>query len=133
MCEFIRDYEESSGCFHNSYEQFLKEKPSFDLSKKRLTEAEILNNIREGKITGFIHADFNCPEKLRARFELFPLFFKKVYIDRQDTGPIMSEYLEKMGLLKTPSLELISSHFGLGASNSDKFSSILHGNGRGNN
>ncbi len=110
MCEFHHEYESNEGKYHQSYLEFLQAHPQYDISKKSMSENELLQQIFEGKLHGFLHADFESTPQLIEKTELFPLLFHKANISRKDTGPIMNEYLEKMKILRKPRLELISSH-----------------------
>ena len=111
-CEFKRDYEDKNGIFHKEYKLFLKMYPHFNMENKKLSEYQLLNKIQNEEIFGFLLADFDCPQWLRKKCELYPLIFKKAFISREDTGEIMCEYLTKNGLMKNPSYQLITSHFG---------------------
>ena len=114
MCVFQRDYEQESGSHHSEYKLFLDEYSHFKLDKKKKTEEEILLDIANERIHGFIVADFECGPELREKTENFPILFKKAMVSRDDCGPIMGSYLKKMKLLRKPKLELISSHTGRG-------------------
>lgn len=111
-CEFKRDYENVEGIFHEKFKNFLKLHQDFDQDKKKLSEETLLNLIKNGKLFGFLLADYYCPKWLQEKCELYPIIFKKAFVSREDTGEIMNEYLTKNGLMKNPHRELITSHFG---------------------
>ncbi len=80
------------------------------MARQKRTESEILREIYEDKIFGFVLADFECNDALKAKTDNWPLFFKKVMVGPEDTGEIMQEYLQDNGLVKNKRLQLIQTH-----------------------
>ena len=112
MCEFDRDFTKKTGKWHQEYSEFLKRHPEYNMQKCRRSEKEILDDILHSRIFGFVKADFHLSPELQKKTELFPLFFKRAMVSRDDVGPLMKTFLEQANLLKKPRSELISSHFG---------------------
>ena len=113
ICQFERDYEFKDGEYHQEFRDFLEEYPDY---KKRdrmpLTESEVLEKIQKREIQGFVRADFNTPNHLKEMFDLFPLIFRKVYLENRHGGPLVESMLTKLKLHRNPTLELISCHSG---------------------
>ncbi|MCP4393483.1 MAG: hypothetical protein GY804_04345 [Alphaproteobacteria bacterium] len=112
MCQFKVEYESETGEHHHRYLEFLDTHPQYKVDKKPLTEQQLLKKIFDGQLHGFLLADFEADNELKAKTELFPLFFHKAEVSREDVGSIMHEYLTRKKLLRKPRMELISSHRG---------------------
>ena len=67
--------------------------------KRPVREESLLEQIRNGKLFGFVQGDIEVPEKLKERFAKFPPIFKNTEIGRHDIGSLMQVYAEKEGLL----------------------------------
>ncbi len=111
ICQFEKEFQNPSGQFFYLYQKFLENHPEWDILYKKRTEGEILREIFEGKIFGFVLADFECNDNLKEKTDMWPLFAKKVEIGREDTGEIMQKYLEASNLYNKKRLQLIQSHF----------------------
>ena len=59
----------------------------------------MLEEIRSGKLFGYVQCDIEVPEELKKNFAIFPPFFKNTNIARHDIGLLMKEYAETEGLL----------------------------------
>ena len=79
--------------------------------KRPLTEERLLEQIRSGKLFGYVQCDIVVPEELKKNFVKFPPIFKNTNVGRHDLGSLMQDYPEKEGLLCQPRKMLISSHF----------------------
>ena len=79
--------------------------------KRPLREESLLEQIRSGKLFGFLQCDIEVPEELKEKFAIFPLIFKNTNVGRHDIGSLMKDYAEKEGLLSQPRKMLISSFF----------------------
>ena len=79
--------------------------------KRPLREESLLEQIRSGKLFGFVQCDIEVPEELKKKFANFPPIFKNTNVGRHDIGSLMQDYAEKEGLLCQPRKMLISSYF----------------------
>ncbi|MCP4652814.1 MAG: hypothetical protein GY858_05465 [Candidatus Omnitrophica bacterium] len=111
ICQFEKEFQSPSGQFFSLYQKFLQIHPEWNILYKKRTESQILREIFEGKIFGFVLADFECDDSLKKKTDMWPLFPKKVEIGREDTGEIMQKYLEASNLYANKRLQLIQSHF----------------------
>ena len=111
MCIFDKKYTSSKGEKHEMYLQFLQDKPTYKVDNRKRTEKEILNEIAQGTIFGFIQADFTISDELKALTEQFPLFMKKGNVSINDVGAGMKKYLQAAGKMEHEQMELFPSHF----------------------
>ena len=79
--------------------------------KRPLMEETLLEQIRSGKLFGYVQCDTEVPEVLKKKFANFPPIFKSTSVGRHDIGSLMQDYVEKEGLLCQPRKMLISSYF----------------------
>ena len=79
--------------------------------KRPLSEETQLEQIRSGKLFGYVHCDIEVPEELKKNFSILPLIFKNANVSLHDIGLLMKDYAEKEGLLCQPRKMLISSYF----------------------
>ena len=79
--------------------------------ERPLREESLLEQIRSGKLFGYVHCDIEVPEELKKKFANFPPIFKITNVCRHDIGLLMKDYAEKEGLLCQPWKMLISSYF----------------------
>ena len=79
--------------------------------KRPLWEGSLLEQIRSGKLFGYVQCDIEVPEELKKKFANFPPIFKNTNVGRHDIGSLMQDYAEKEGLLCQPRKILISSFF----------------------
>ena len=79
--------------------------------KRPLREDSLLEQIRSGKLFGYVQCDIEVPEELKEKFANFPPIFKTTNVGRHDIGSLMKDYAEKDGLLCQPRKKLISSFF----------------------
>ena len=79
--------------------------------KRPLREESLLEQIRSGKLFGYVQCDIEVPEELKEKFANFPPIFKKTNVGRHDIGSLMQDYAEKQGLLCQPRKMLISRYF----------------------
>ena len=78
--------------------------------KRPLREESLLEQIRSGKLFGYVQCDIEVPEELKKNVANFPPIFKNTNVGRHDIGSLMQEYAEKEGLLCQPRKMLISSY-----------------------
>ena len=76
-----------------------------------LKEESLLEQIRSGKLFGYVQCDIEVPEVLKKKFANFPPIFKNTNVGRHDIGSLMKEFAEKKGLICQPLKMLISSYF----------------------
>ena len=81
------------------------------LFKRPLREESLLEQIRSGKLFGYVQCDIEVPEVLKKKIANFPPIFKNTNVGRHDIGSLMKENAEKEGLLCQPRKMLISSYF----------------------
>ena len=79
--------------------------------KRPLREESQLEQIRSGKLFGYVQCDIEVPEELKEKFANFPPIFKNTNVGRHDIGSLTKDYAEKEGLLCQPRKMLISSIF----------------------
>ena len=79
--------------------------------KRALREESLLEQIRGGKLFGYVQCDIEVPEELKKKFAKFPPIFKNTNVGRHDNGSLMKDYAEKEELLRQPQKMLISSCF----------------------
>ena len=79
------------------------------LYKRPLREVRLLEQIRSGKLFGYVQCDIEVPEELKKNFANFPPIFKNTNVGRHNIGLLMKDYAEKEGLLCQPRKILISS------------------------
>ena len=80
--------------------------------KRPLIEETLLEQIRSGKLFGYVQCDIEAPEELKEKFVNFPPIFKNINVGRHDIGLLMNDYGgEEEGLLCQPQKKLISSYF----------------------
>ena len=79
--------------------------------KRPLSGETLLDQIRSGKLFGYVQCDIEVPEELKKKIANFPSIFKSINVGRHDNGLLMKDYAEKQGLLCQPRQMLISSFF----------------------
>ena len=77
--------------------------------RRSLAVDQLLEEIREGKLFGYVQCDIEVPENLRANFDNFPPIFKNTLVSENDLGDLMQNYAEEERLLSQPRKILISS------------------------
>ena len=79
--------------------------------KRPLREENPLEQIRSGKLFGYVQCDIEVPEELKKKFANFPPIFKNTNVGRHDKGSLTKDYAEKKGLLCQSRKMLTSSFF----------------------
>ena len=64
-----------------------------------LREDRLLEQIRSGKLFGYVQCDNEILEELKKTFVIFPPIFKNTNVGRHDNGLLMKDYAEKEALL----------------------------------
>ena len=78
--------------------------------KRPLREESLLEQIRSGKLFGYVQCDIEVPEELKKKNANFPPIFKNTNVGQHDIGLLMKDYAEEEGLLCQPRKMLISSY-----------------------
>ena len=79
------------------------------LYRRSLAAEQILEDMKEGKLRGYMQCDIEVPEKLMSKFVNFPLKFKNTSVINSDFGDLMKNHVEEERLLSQPRKVLISS------------------------
>ena len=76
--------------------------------KSSLAAEQLLEEIKKGKLFGYVQCDIEVPENSKSKFDNFPPFFKNTLVSRSDIGDLMKNYAEEARLLSQPQKMLIS-------------------------
>ena len=68
-----------------------------------------MQEIKRGKLFGYVQCDLKVPEHLKAYFANFPTLFKNTVVSRNDIGDLMKENAEEEWIISQPRRMLISS------------------------
>ena len=77
--------------------------------RRSLAAEQLLEEINEGKLFGYVQFDIEVPEDLRLKFDNFPPIFKNILVSKNDIGDLMKTFAEKGGKMSQPRKMLISS------------------------
>ena len=77
--------------------------------KRPLSEEQLLQQIIDGRLFGYVQCDIEVPEHLRDYFSNFHPILKNTVVSRDDIGNLMKEYAEKEGTMSQPRRMLFSS------------------------
>ena len=77
--------------------------------RRSLAAEQLLEEIKKGKLFGYVKCDIEVPESLRVNFANVPPIFKNTSISRKDIGDLMKNYAEDERLLSRPRKKLITS------------------------
>ena len=77
--------------------------------RKPLSEQQIMQQIKNNTLFGYVQCDLSVPKPLQNDFKYFSPIFKNCFVSRDDIGEYMKTYAEKHCLLQHPSKMLISS------------------------
>ena len=80
--------------------------------KKYLTQDQIIQYIRDGRLFGFVECDIEVPEALKEYFSEITPIFKNVDVCLDDIGEVMQEYAKERSIKDIPRRLLIRSYFG---------------------
>ena len=100
-CEWWRLYKTS-----NTVKQHIRE--HFPYRRSNAAE-RLLEELKEGKLFGYVQCDIEVPEKLRSKFDNFPPIVKNTLLSKSDIGDLKKNYAEEEGFLSQPQKMLISS------------------------
>ena len=77
--------------------------------KRPLSEEQLLQEIIDGQLFGYVHCDIEVPGHLRSYFSNFSPIFKNTVVSRENNGILMRDYAEKENIMPQPRRMLISS------------------------
>ena len=100
-CEWWRLYKTT-----NTVKQHIREHFPY---RRSLAAEQLLEEIKKGKLFGYVQCDIEVPENLRSNFNNFPPIFKNTLVSKSDIGDLMKNYAEEERLLSQPRKMLISS------------------------
>ena len=100
-CEWWRLYKTT-----NTVEQHIGEHFPY---RRSLAAEQLLEEIKKGKLFGYVQCDIEVPENLTSTFDSFPPIFKNTLNGRNDIGDLMKNYGEEERLLSPPRKILIAS------------------------
>ena len=100
-CELWRLYKTTS-----TVEQHIRE--HFPC-RRSLAAERLLEEIKKGKLFGYVQCDIEVPENLRSKYVNFPPIFKNTLVSKSDIGDLTKTYAEEERLLSQPGKMLISS------------------------
>ena len=76
------------------------------LYRRSLAAEPLLEEIKYGKVFGYIQCDIEVPENLRAKLANFPAIFKNTLVSKNDIGDLMKTYAEE-GIMSQPRKRLL--------------------------
>ena len=79
------------------------------LYKRPLSEEQLLQQIIDGRLFGYVQCDIEVPEHMGDYFSNLPPIFKNTVVSRDEIGNLMKVYAEKEGIMPQPRRMLISS------------------------
>ena len=100
-CKWWRLYKASNTVIQHIREHFTY--------RRSLAVEQLLEEIKEGKLFGYVQCDIEVPEKLRENFGNFPVILKSTFVSQSDIGDLKKNYAEEERLLSKPRKMLISS------------------------
>ena len=77
--------------------------------RRSLAAEQLLEEIKKGKLFGYVQCDIEVHENLRSNFNDFPPIFKNTLVSKSDIGDLMKNYAKEDRLLSQPRKMLISS------------------------
>ena len=98
-CEWWRLYKTI-----NTVKQHIREHFPY---RRSLAAEQLLEEIKKGKLFGYVQCDIEVPENLRSKFVNFPPVFKNTLVSRSDIGDLMKTYAEEEGIMSQPRKMLI--------------------------
>ena len=111
LCQFEKQFWLPESPQKQVWEDWTQERPDLNLDfKKTFSEEEVLEEIAQGRIKGFLICDILVDGELRKRTENFPIIFRHATVQRKHLGQWMQEKLESRGQMKRPVRQLISVH-----------------------
>ena len=100
-CEWWRLYKTT-----NTVKQHIREHFPY---RRSLAAEQLLEEIKKGKLFGYVQCDIEVPKNLRVNFANFPPIIKNTLVGKTDVGGLMKKCAGEKGLLSQPREMLISS------------------------
>ena len=100
-CEWWRLYKTT-----NSVKQHIREHFPY---RRSLAAEQLLEEMKKGKLFGYVQCDIEVTENLRSNFKNFPPIFKNTLVSKSDIADLMKNYAEEERLFSQPRKMLISS------------------------
>ena len=63
--------------------------------RRSVAAEQLLEEIKEGKLFGYVQCDIEVPENFRANFANLPPIFKNTFVSKSDIGDLMKNYAEE--------------------------------------
>ena len=76
--------------------------------RRSLADEQLLQEMKEGKLSGYLQCEFEYPKNLRLKFVNFPPLFQNTLVSKSDIRNLMKNSAEEKGLLTQPRKMLIS-------------------------
>ena len=77
--------------------------------RRSLTEQQLREGIKKGKLFSYVQWDIKVPENLRPKFCMFLPIFKNTLVSKNFIGDLMKTYAEEEGIMSQPRKMLILS------------------------
>ena len=90
----------------NTVKQHIREHFSY---KRSLAAEQVIEEIKKGKLFGYMQCDIEVLENLRSTFDNFPPIFQNTLVGSSDIRDLMKNYAEEERLFSQPPKMLISS------------------------
>ena len=100
-CDWWRLYKTT-----NTVKQHIREHSPY---RRSLAAEQLLEEIKQGKLFGYVQCDIEVLEILRSKLDNFPPIFKNTLVSKNGIGDLMKTYAEEKGILSQPRKMLISS------------------------
>ena len=71
--------------------------------RKPLSEQQLLQQIDNGSLFGYVQCDLSVPKNLQSYFQHFAPIFKNCFVSKSNIGEYMNSYADQQGLLQQPS------------------------------
>ena len=100
-CEWWRLYKTT-----NTVKQHIREHFPY---RRSLAAEQLLEEVKKGKLLGYVQCNIEVPENLRSKFVNFPPIFKNTLVSRSDIGDLIKNYAADEKLFSQPRKMLIPS------------------------
>ena len=89
----------------NTVKQHIRE--HFPYRRSHAAE-QLLEEIKKGKLFGYVQCDIEVPDILRSKVDNFPPIFKNTLVSKNDFDDLMKTYAEEEGIMSQPRKMLLS-------------------------
>ena len=90
----------------NTVEQHIREHFPY---RRSLAAEQLIEQIKKGKLFGYMQSDIEVRENLRSQTDNFPPIFENTLVSKNDIGDLMKNYDDEEGIMSQPRKMLISS------------------------